>query len=323
MRTAATLALLSAAVGLAACVATEPAPVPVSAPAVKPRTAPGASPKPQVRTGSGLDPALVSFYQRQEQSLLSQGLLRRDGGGPDTPFDASTLAQSFVSIALFDEYSEGPGGQLVQGATKSRLRRWDQPVRLGLTFGGGVPDAVRTRDRAAIASYAQRLSRVTGHPVELTDASRANFHVLVLGEGDRRAAGPLIRSLVPRVSSGSVAAATNLPTDIYCLALAFSEPGTFTYTSALAVVRAEHPDLTRLSCYHEEIAQGLGLANDSPTARPSIFNDDEEFALLTTHDELLLRILYDPRLRPGMTPAQAEPVARTVAAELLGEPGAI
>jgi hypothetical protein len=74
----------------------------------------------------------------------------------------------------------------------------------------------------------------------------------------------------------------------------------------------------RLSCIHEELAQGMGLANDSPQARPSIFNDDEEFALLTRHDELLLRMLYDPRLSPGMTPAEAAPIARQIAAELMG-----
>ena len=67
------------------------------------------------------------------------------------------------------------------------------------------------------------------------------------------------------------------------------------------MIRAEHPDLLRLSCLHEEIAQGLGLSNDSPAARPSIFNDDEEFALLTRHDELLLTMLYDPRMIPGMS----------------------
>jgi hypothetical protein len=84
------------------------------------------------------------------------------------------------------------------------------------------------------------------------------------------------------------------------------------------VIRAEHPDLLRLSCLHEEVAQGLGLANDSPTARPSIFNDDEEFALLTRHDELLLRILYDARLRPGMQSREAAPIARAIAEELVG-----
>jgi hypothetical protein len=69
---------------------------------------------------------------------------------------------------------------------------------------------------------------------------------------------------------------------------------------------------------HEELTQGLGLPNDSPRARPSIFNDDEEFALLTDHDELLLRMLYSPELRPGMTPEQARPVVESLARRLLG-----
>jgi Protein of unknown function (DUF2927) len=53
-------------------------------------------------------------------------------------------------------------------------------------------------------------------------------------------------------------------------------------------------------------------------ARSSIFNDDEEFALLTDHDELLLRILYSPDLRPGMTPEEARPIVFSLARRLLG-----
>ena len=86
----------------------------------------------------------------------------------------------------------------------------------------------------------------------------------------------------------------------------------------MAVIRSELPQRMFQSCVHEELAQGMGLANDSPRARPSIFNDDEEFAYLTRHDELLLRILYDPRLVPGMTEAEARPVVQTIATELLG-----
>ena len=59
------------------------------------------------------------------------------------------------------------------------------------------------------------------------------------------------------------------------------------------------------------------LTLDSPAARPSIFNDDEEFGLLTTHDELLLQMLYDPRLTPGMTAAEAAPIARVIAREYM------
>jgi hypothetical protein len=88
----------------------------------------------------------------------------------------------------------------------------------------------------------------------------------------------------------------------------------------VALIRAEHPELLRSACIHEELAQGMGLANDSPTARPSIFNDDEEFGLLTKHDELLLKILYDPRLKTGMTVEEATPIVQTIAAELVGGP---
>ncbi len=66
------------------------------------------------------------------------------------------------------------------------------------------------------------------------------------------------------------------------------------------------------------MSQGLGLSNDYPLARPSIFIDDEEFGFLTTHDELLLKMLYDKRLRPGMTEAEARPIVEQIAAELMG-----
>ncbi|MFO1174145.1 MAG: DUF2927 domain-containing protein [Paracoccaceae bacterium] len=75
----------------------------------------------------------------------------------------------------------------------------------------------------------------------------------------------------------------------------------------------------RRSCFHEELAQALGLVNDSPAARPSIFNDNQEFAYLTRQDELMLRLLYDRRLRPGMTLDEARPIVGQIAAELMGE----
>jgi hypothetical protein len=115
-----------------------------------------------------------------------------------------------------------------------------------------------------------------------------------------------------------ISAVTDLSRSDYCLVIALDGARTGAYTAAVAVIRAELPDRLRLSCIHEELAQGMGLGNDHPQARPSIFNDDEEFALLTRHDEFLLRMLYDPRLRPGMTVAQARPIFTQIAAELVG-----
>lgn len=72
-------------------------------------------------------------------------------------------------------------------------------------------------------------------------------------------------------------------------------------------MRAESSGRLRQACIEEELAQGLGLPNDCPTAVPSIFNDDQQYALLTRRDELLLKMLYDPALASGMTRAQAMP----------------
>jgi hypothetical protein len=84
--------------------------------------------------------------------------------------------------------------------------------------------------------------------------------------------------------------------------------------TALVSIGSETSGLLRRACLHEEIVQALGLANDHPEVRPSIFNDDGEFALLTEHDEHLLRILYDPRLEPGMTAGEAMPIVRQIVA---------
>lgn len=259
---------------------------------------------------------LRRYYQNAETYLTTRGMLRIDGGGPDTPFTDTQLARNFVRIALFDEYVSD-GDTLKAQATASRLRRWEKPVRMSIGFGASVPPAQQAVDTEEVRNYAARLSRVTGLPISVTDNdANANYHVLFMNENDRLGAENRLRRLVPGISPSSIRAILTLPRDQLCIVVAFSEPGKSDYLKAISVIRAEHPPLLRKSCIHEELAQGLGLANDSPAARPSIFNDDEEFGLLTTHDELLLRMLYDRRLRPGMTPEEAAPIARVIATEL-------
>lgn len=262
--------------------------------------------------------ALSIHYQRLQNDLLAQGLMRGDGGGPDTPFTDEMLTRNFIRIALFDEYVTA-GDELIAEATLSRLRRWEQPIRMQVEFGATVPQAQRARDQSSVSSYAARLARLSGLSITQT-AQDPNYHVLILNEDDRAASEARLRALVPGITNSSVRAFMQPSRDTLCLVIAFSEGGSPSYSKAVVLIRGEHPDLLRLACIHEELAQGLGLANDSPQARPSIFNDDEEFGLLTTQDEFLLQMLYDPRLTPGMSAAVAAPIARRIATELIGGP---
>ena len=273
-----------------------------------------AAPLPQRSARSEL---LARYYAQLQADLLTQGLLRRDGGGTDTPYDAETLARNFETIAFYDEYAPG-AGLGARGSTAGQLRRWSGPVRMGMVFGPSAGTEQQRADRAAVTAFAARLARVTGHPVTVTD-SAPNFHVLFMGEDDGAELSRALDRLLPDIGPSTRRILTTLPRSIHCLVVAFSDGSNpYGYTRALALIRTEHPDLIRLSCIHEELAQGMGLANDSPAARPSIFNDDDEFALLTGHDERLLKMLYDPRLTLGMGLDEARPVIRILAREAIG-----
>ncbi len=300
------------AVALIGC---EPARV---TPTMKPQARPAkpARPAPVVaKPTSEKSAALRSYLNQVQQAQLSQGLLRQDGGGTDTPFTADMLARDFDQIAFYNEYD----GNFTGRGGASPLRRWATPVRMQVVFGDGVVPSQQASDAANVKEYARRLGRVTGHSVSVSGPP--NFIVIIASEDDRAETLAEAAKLVPGVSLASLDAFRTLRRDTYCAVAAFATGSDAnTYTAAVAVIRAENPDLLRLSCIHEELAQGMGLANDSPAARPSIFNDDDEFALLTRHDELLLKMLYDPRLKPGMSAAQAGPTVSTIAKELTSGP---
>lgn len=306
--------------GLMALTACTPAPSPQTEP-IPPRP-----PQARVETPTPITPIIAQpipqddtlriYYKRLENDLVNRGLLRTDGGGPDTPFTDTQLTRNFIRIALFDEYIID-ANELRASPTESKLRRWEQPVRMSVQFGASTSAEQRVKDKANVTAFAQRLSRISGLPISQTN-NDPNYFVLFLSENDRLVSEARLRQIVPGIAQSSLRAILALPRDQLCIVVAFSEPGRSEYTKAVAVIRDEHPDLMRKSCIHEELAQGLGLANDSPAARPSIFNDDEEFGLLTTHDELLLKMLYDKRLSSGMDAAQAAPIAKIIATELTG-----
>lgn len=285
-----------------------------------PPAAPLPTPRPEAATRSQASFRAEAYYTRVQASLLANGLMRTDGGGPDVPFNSRILSQNFARIAFYQEYAER-SGRLIAHENGSVLHRWNGPIRYQVVFGPTVEPAKTEKDTLEIRRYTARLSRLTGLGFSREESQRrANFHIFIVNEDERRRLGPTLRAIVPGISSATLNTATNMDRDTYCLAFAMTPAGSATYSQGIIIIRAEHPDLLRRSCIHEEMAQAMGLPNDSPTARPSIFNDDGEFGLLTTHDEMLLRILYDRRLRPGMGEAEARPIVETIAAELMGGP---
>ncbi|HEY7607590.1 MAG TPA: DUF2927 domain-containing protein [Alphaproteobacteria bacterium] len=193
------------------------------------------------------------------------------------------LARQFERIAFTSEF----GGENRAG----RLIRWSGPIRVRLA--GHMPD----RFRAEVERQLAELRALSGLAIEIA------------GEG----AEGLPPALTVEFSNSR--GGTTFDPEAPCRTLIWE---TGHVIRKVQIYIAPYPDLVRRHCIAEELTQALGLADDSPLVRDSIFNDASARQRLAPWDALMVRILYDPRLRPGMLKAEAMPVVRRIIAEHLG-----
>lgn len=279
-----------------------------------------AAPAP-VQPKSTASDRLTQFYASVEDGLTASGRMRRDTAPADIPWGVPELVHNFEQIALYDEYVE-IAGRFVRRATPAMLRRWERPVRVGILTGDSVPDAVAETDRNYVERFTARLAGLTGLDMAMAQDDDINFLVLFLNREEQETFANRAALRLPGFEPSVMRAIRTTPIDTFCTAYAFSEPDDpDRYAAVLVLVKAEHPELTRHSCIEEEMAQAMGLPNDYDGARPSLFNDSLEFAFLTAHDEVLLRMLYDPRLEPGMTAAEARPLLPAIAEDAMRAQG--
>lgn len=237
-------------------------------------------------------------YLRYSEFVTADGGLRTDAAPTDAPYSNAALAMNFEKIALNREYRRD-GAQLVQERTPSRISRWDGPLRYKI-----IGDGATAADHAAYAALAGRLTALTGLDIR-EDRETPNVSVLILNAKERSA---FVRQIAADGEAERLPLVIEWAEKITypCIGqIGYRDADTGRITGALIFIKAELQGVFRQSCIHEELSQAMGLMNDDDTVRPSIFNDDQEFALLTEHDEYLLRILYDPRLRTGMDAADA------------------
>ncbi len=275
-------------------------------------------PNPPYKAATHKGNGLRRYYAMLQQRLLKQGKLRTDAAGPDMTYSSRDLVRDFDRIALHSEYISS-GRQLVSVNAPSVLKRWSDPINAFTVFSASVPPSQRDAARRNVQAMTQKLSRASGHPVRMGSRDNANLYLLFIAEEDRAAYAQAMQAAIPEIDPFTLSTVQAMPRNQLCLAITFPKSKGSPYIGkTLVVIRAENPGLLRQSCIHEEMAQAMGLPNDSFTARPSIFNDDEEFALLTKHDEQLLQILYDRRLKPGMTRQEALPIVNKIVSDLNG-----
>lgn len=233
------------------------------------------------------------------------------------------FAESFRKIAFPLEQDPFLDGDSVNRGRAQILRRWVVPI----TYRVWALGDNHARAESEIDRFTGVLAGHTSHPitkqVETDD-----------GSADARTDDPnLMIMMVPDIGFRLLSAQEGVPERFRnfvvrwldslspCAGIVLGKGDRDGETGELAwgmvVIRQEVPDLLLRMCVEEELAQVMGLANDDESVKPSIFNDDQEFALLTDLDARMLQVLYDDRLKPGMSLSEAMPIVRRIAAEPL------
>ncbi len=265
--------------------------------------------------GDAKEAKLEKYYSRLEERKISLGLLRQDGGGTDTPFDVDDIVKAFEQVAFYNEY-DITGDKLLPNSEAVKSAKWKSNINISVRFGSSVNKKQKDNDLLEINELIGVLSQVTNHNIKISQQN-INMYVVISNQKEIKNLIGEISLTHPEFDPTRIPIITKLPKDIHCIAMTSmsTEPNS-EISSALVIIRSELPVIMRRACFHEEIAQSLGLTNDSHLARPSVFNDDDEFATLTKFDEILLQILYDHRLNSGLSKREAYQLVRQIANEI-------
>lgn len=214
------------------------------------------------------------------------------------PWTAESLADDFIDLQFQTEW----------GSPHKNLLRWPGPVDVALVG----PELAAYRDDVAAL-------------LDLIGRSAPNLRLRLT---DQPEAAEIAIRTAPKAEMKEVAntalcffAPVAMDWEAYKTADAKGEAswdGVEELTAVTVFIpETSAPHVFRI-CFIEEIMQALGPGNDLYRLEDSGFNDDEVHVSPTAFDLLMLRVLYDPALQPGMSKTEARAAATAVLQREIG-----
>jgi hypothetical protein len=201
-----------------------------------------------------------------------------------THFTDAQIADGFFKTAF--------GAELRLAGQSNRIRKYVVPIRIA------IENRAKPDRRAAIeAVVADIKAHIKGIDIALAgkgEKPNVEIHLvakrnLVKGFGQyfgRQYVRDIRKKLEPECLSG------------------FRKDAKFQIIHSDVLIAADTSTFIFYDCIYEELLQSLGPINDTSTNSNTMFNDDIQRGFFDIFDQYILNILYDPRIRPGMTAAQ-------------------
>jgi hypothetical protein len=208
-----------------------------------------------------------------------------------TQFTAAELMRGFMALAF--------GSDLRIGARPRGIRRFDRPIHASVLPGGSVERSMAMQ--AVLAEYAQKVPNLH---LSLVPEREADVEVRLIDEKDFNAA--LAAAFGQRIAKTFIAR-----TDPQCMTSVKSNGAGEIVHSVSFIIVDQGEDVFRDCAYHE-LLHAFGLSNHDQRNPWTTLNQNRMVGYLSVYDRDLLTMLYDPRVRPGMSRAQARRVLPAV-----------
>jgi hypothetical protein len=224
-----------------------------------------------------------------------------EGAPPQyTHFSVAELERGFLALAF--------GSDLRIGARPLGIRRFDQPIRARIIGGGSIDRTIEMS--RVLEEYARE---VPGLELSIAPAAPAEIELRLIDEKD-------FQSALQSAFGAKIARTFVTRTDPQCMtSVKSTADGKIVHSVSFIIV--DKGDDIFLDCAYHELLHAFGLSNHDQHNPWTTLNQSRMVGYLTVYDRSLLTLLYDPRIKPGMTLRQARIVLPRAIAELgLGKP---
>ena len=220
-----------------------------------------------------------------------------DGAPPQyTHFTAAELSRGFLALAF--------GSDLRIGARPLGIRRFDRPIRVRI-IGGGTPDRTHAMSRV-IEEYAREVPSL-GLSIAPSTATEVEIELRLIDEKD-------FQSALQAAFGANVARTFVARTDPQCMtSVKSTADGSIVHSVSFIIVDKDEDVF--LDCAYHELLHAFGLSNHDQHNPWTTLNQNRMVGYLTVYDRSLLTLLYDRRIKPGMTRRQARAVLPRVISE--------
>jgi hypothetical protein len=209
-------------------------------------------------------------------------------------FSDAEIVEGFLKTAFGAEYH--------LAGRVDRIRKYSTAVRV---FADGTNRARKAELAQVVADIGSHIQHLDIAVAEARDD--ANIEVRLVRDRD-------LHATIAKLYGNERAREIKTSLDPQCLS-GFRKNDKYEIEHSDVILAVDAGEFTFFDCAYEELLQALGPINDTSSVPWTMFNDKVSMGFFDVYDQYILNLLYDPRVKPGMTVEEVKAVLPEALAE--------